>query len=105
MVDHPEAPGGAERGGEELAGGRELPAEPVLERRGGPEEPVGEPLHAGTGTVFTISSTRPGAVTPEKRACGSITSRCAMTGTASSWTCSGTTNAAPSRSARAWAAF
>src|SRR5439155_901992 len=63
------------------------------------------PAHEGTGTFFTTSSTIPRAVTPEKRACGSITSRCARTGTASSWTCSGTTKAPPSRSASAWAAF
>src|SRR2546427_113595 len=101
----PDHRGGDEGGQRELAGRGELPAEPVLERRGGPEEPVGDPLHAGTGTFFTISSTIPRAVTPEKRACASITSRCARTGTASSWTCSGTTNAPPSRSASAWAAF
>ena len=36
-----------------------------------------------------MSSTTPRAVSPEKRACGSSTSRCAMTGTASFWICSG----------------
>ena len=40
-------------------------------------------IHAGTGSFLTASSTTPRAVTPEKRACGSSTRRCAITGTAS----------------------
>ena len=55
--------------------------------------------------ILTMSSTIRWAVTPEKRACGSITMRWAMAGTASSSTCSGVTNARPSMTARAWAAF
>ena len=41
-------------------------------------------LYAGTLIFFTMSSTTPRAVRPEKRACGCMTRRCAMTGTASS---------------------
>src|SRR5688572_5122544 len=57
--------------------------------------------HAGTLIFFTRSSTTPRAVSPEKRACGSMTSRCARTETASSWICSGVTKSRPSKSARA----
>ena len=48
-------------------------------------EPTGAFLdYEGTGVFFRISSTTARAVWPEKRACGSITSRWAMTATASS---------------------
>src|SRR5437016_4099674 len=40
------------------------------------------PLHAGTFNFLSASSTTPRAVWPEKRACGSITNRCAITDTA-----------------------
>ena len=49
-------------------------------------------VQAGAVTDLRISSTRPSAVVPEKRAWGSITRRWPITGTAISWMCSGVTN-------------
>ena len=77
----------------ELASRRQAAAHAVLQRRERAEDAIEEPPHdyAGTATVLTISSTTDAAVAPEKRACGSSARRWAMTGTASSWTCSGDT--------------
>src|SRR6185369_7076352 len=96
----------------ERAGAGEAAALPVLRHPGPPERAkeqaphaAPDPGYAGTGKVLTISSTMLCAVTPVKRACESTTIRCAITGSAISWTCSGVTKSPPSSRARAWAAF
>ena len=65
---------------------REAPPRPVPQATRdaiAPIEWLVDEGHAGTRNFLTASSTTPRAVTPEKRACGSSTSRWAMTGTAS----------------------
>ena len=47
--------------------------------------------HVNGKTSFTMPATRAAALVPAKRACGSMTVRCASTATASACTCSGFT--------------
>src|SRR5690606_27747335 len=99
---------GSKRNKDHPAGRCQAPPCPIPQPREHAVKPVKDfqdQIHAGTLVFFNTSSTTLRAVNPEKRACGCMTSRCAITGPARAWICSGVTNSRPSNNASACAAF